>query len=494
MAKNKGTISQVWDRLFFGYSRLPKESAPLRVKRRSGILASLEEGIYSQAWITLTSGKFLTDLALHFGAAAIHLGLINAIPFLAAPAQLLGAHLVTVFGSRKKVLIPSAFITRQLWWIVLVLVFLPLSGMTKIWLFCFLFIIMHISGQVSGNAWLSWLGDLLPDNLRGRVISARNGILIFVAMGADFVVSQVREALGESHRHVYFIICLSIAAFAGLKSIFAFQNQWEPPFSPRPVPRMRSIFRQMFALIPVRRLMASLMVWNIAVGVAMAFWAPHMMVYLKMSFTTIFLYSSVVMICNFFMTRLIWGRVIDRAGTVSVVTFCASLISFIPIIWLFISPGNITLIWFEAVINGLSWSGFNVAIFNLPYFILPKENRSYFFAFLSGASGLALGVGAVLGGVIAQALSNMHLELSGMIYNNYHAVFLLSAVLRAACILLLRKVPDSRGRGMVFMLKTVGDGLVRLRSNPRLLLFSRLINNQKKREAVFNSSRTSARK
>jgi MFS family permease len=469
-----GIFNRTFDKLVFGFVRLPDHNAPARVKRRSGILASLEEGIFAQIWIIPTSGKFLIDLVLLFGAASIHLGIINAVPFLTAPAQLIGAYLVTLSGSRKRVLLPAVTISRQLWWIVLILVFLPIESGYKLWIFIALYAVMSFTGQISGNAWLSWLGDLLPDNIRGRVISTRNGILIIVGMVADFVFSQIRETLGKGSHNLYLFICLGIASFAGLKTVLAFKNQWEPPFTPSPVPMMKNILKDIFQLKAIRRLIIALMMWNIAIGVATSFWTPHMMLNLKMSFTAIFFYSSVVMIFHFIMSRGIWGPVIDRAGTVAVVSFCALLITFIPLIWLFISADYITPLWFEAVLNGLTWSGFNIAIFNLPFFILPQKNRVYYFAFLSALSGLAMGVGALAGGIIAQILEPMHVEILGMTYINYHVTFLLSAILRGICVFQLRKIPDARSKGMTYMLKVLGEILGRIITNPRLFFLSQV--------------------
>ncbi|HOE62592.1 MAG TPA: MFS transporter [Candidatus Sumerlaeota bacterium] len=462
----------VFEKLFFGFSSLPPPSAPTSVKRRSGIMACLEEGIYAQIWLTLTCGKFLVDLALLFGASAIHFSLINGLPFMAATAQLAGAYLVSRTGSRKRVIIPTAFITRQLWWLILILIIVPIENSVKIWTLIALLSFGNVLGQISGNAWLAWIGDLIPDQLRGRVISARNGILILVALAADFIFSQMREYFGSEGRVNYLLICFGVAAFFGLKSIFAFKNQWEPRPHPAPAPQLSDLIRQSFRSRPIRKLLYALLLWNSAVGVATSFWTPHMIVNLKMSFTSIFTYTMIVTICTFLMSRFVWGAVIDRAGTLTVVLFCASIITTIPIFWLFISADDLSLLWCEAVVNGMMWSGFNVAIFNLPYFLLPKENRGYFLAVLAAGSGLALGIGAVAGGVVAQIFSSLKFELFGMTYINYHITFVLSAVLRGSCLFLLRKIPDTRSRGLIFMFQVIGDGMTRVLTNPRLILTS----------------------
>lgn len=60
--------------------------------------------------------------------------------------------------------------------------------------------------HISGNASHSWLSDLLPDNLHGRVIPARNWILIIVAMVAVFLFSQLRELFKEQYKQIFFLI------------------------------------------------------------------------------------------------------------------------------------------------------------------------------------------------------------------------------------------------------------------------------------------------
>lgn len=473
-----------FQRLVFGFTAMPRKSAPVPEKRRGGIKAFYEEGVYAQIWITLTSGKYLADLALFLGAAAIHLGFINAIPFFAASAQLLGARILSRVGSRKKVLLPAAFIARESWWLILAVLFLPVPRTIKLWIFISLLMISHVAGQISGNAWLSWLSDLLPTRMRGSIIAKRNGLLILVAIGADFFFSQVRQLFGEEMRFTSIVVTITVACIFGAKSIFAFQNQWEPPGEKSVIPSLGQVWKACMKKTSVRRLMVGLTFWNLAIGVPVSFWAPHMLTNLEMSFTSIFIYSSIVTVFNFIMSRYIWGPVIDKAGTLSVIVFCSLVISVIPLFWFFITADDLTLIWFEAGLNGLMWSGFNVAAFNMPFSVLPKKKRPHYFAMLATVSGLGLGLGALMGGVIAQNLQGMKFEIMNRTYVNYHVTFLISAILRLLCVLLLRRIPDSQYRGMVFMFQTMGDGLVRLRSNPRFFFYARLNGLKKKFQAT----------
>lgn len=456
--------------------------APARIseERRRSIASLFQEGVFAQIWITLTGGKFLADLMLFFGATAIHLGLVNAIAFLAAPAQLLGAYLVLWVGSRKRVIVPSVFICRQVWWLVLVLILVPMDPKLKLWAFIGVYCVCHLSGAVAGNAWLSMLGDLVPEQLRGRVVASRNGLLVVVGVAADFLLSQLREWLGPDWRGFYLFVCVFVATVAGLRTVFIFLHQWEPPFTPPKPPGLFSILRTAFSHPGVRLLIWTISLWNFAVGIAVSFWAPHMMTYLDMPFTMILVYTLIITVGIYIMGTTIWGPVIDRAGTLPVIMTCGAIISCLPLLWLFVPPGDLRLLWLDAVLSGIAWSGFNAAIFSLPFQIIPERNRGFYFAVLSGFNGLALGLGALAGGVVAEYLTPMSVQLGKMTYINYHVTFLLSAVLRMAALFALRRVPDVRGRGMTFMLQAVGDGVQKLMTNPRFVLFVPRLSSRKR--------------
>ena len=452
----------------------PKRKEPARralsLQRRKSITLLFEEGVFAQIWITLTSGKFLTDMALFLGASAIHLGIINAIPFLVAPAQWLGAWLVAWLGSRMRIIIPTALVCRQIWWGVLLLILIPISPVHKLWAFIGIYAICHLAGAINGNAWISLIADLIPTSIRGRVVASRNGLLLLVGVSADFAISQLRESLGPEGRKLYLSVCILVATLAGLRTIFIFRRQWEPPCPKLRPPRFWRTLRRSFAHRGVRTLIISISMWNFAIGTAIAFWSPHMMNYLHLSFVQILIYTAIITALSFVMGNAVWGPVIDRAGALHVILACGAAISCIPFLYFFITPKHLLLYWVEACISGVFWSGFNAAIFNLPFQIIPEKNRSFYFAVLTGINGLALGVGSIAGGFLAEALKSFHFVLGGIHYYNYHATFLLSGVLRWGALLFLRRAPDSRSRGLIYTLQAVGDGVQKLMTSPRLIL------------------------
>ncbi len=453
--------------------RLPHPDAPQTRKRRSGIKVSFLEGSWAQIFITLTSGKFLTDLLLHFGATPAVLGVGSSIQPFTSTLQLAGAYLSNAAGSRKKVIVPACLVCRQAWWLVLPLLFLDLPQSTKVAIFLCVYFVSMVADAIIANIWMSWTADLVPDAVRGKVMGLRNALMLGIAIFADFGISKLRETLGLDGRATYLAVCFATAAAAGLVTAQLFRRQWEPPMRRHAPPPLREIFAEAFAHPGARKLITARVCWNVAVGVAVAFWTPFMMKNLELPFTTIAIYNLIVQGLTVVLGALLWGPVIDRAGTVPVIMINGFVIGLMPFLYLVATPEDLTCYWVDAVLTGICWSGFNAAIFNLPFQVLPEERRDFHLAAMNAIAGTVLGASAVLGGVIASALEPIHIEFSGRTFGNFHVMFVISGVLRLSALVALARVPDIRGRGIAFTLFEIGSNMKELVTNPRMVLVRR---------------------
>ncbi|MDX2175493.1 MAG: MFS transporter [Candidatus Sumerlaeia bacterium] len=454
--------------LFFG--RATPEDAPVAVHRRNGIAISFLEGAWAQVWITLTAGKFLVDLIRHLGGGDLEIALISAVPFLFGPAQLLGAYLCTHFGSRKKVILVSAFINRQIWWLAVPLILLPLDSSVRFGLFFLMYLVSQFAGQITNNTWLSWTADLLPTQLRGRIIGARNALILGIATLADFGASAVRDGFGEAGRTAALALIFGVAAFAALVSVNLFRRQWEPPLASRELPPLRKILGACWRNADVKRLQTAVLLWSFAVGVGGPFFTPFMMDDLELSFIMILWYTLIVSGLSMLMNAFFWGHIVDKAGTLPVLLGNGLVIGCLPLLYLFITPEDLSLYWFDAVVTGIAWSGFNVALFNLPLQVVPLRDRAYYLAITSMVGGIGMGAGNVLGGFVANAIGGSTLDLFGYAWNNYQVMFILTTVLRYGALLLFLRVPDRRNRGMFVFMQELGEGVQRLVTAPRSLL------------------------
>lgn len=469
-----------------GVVRLPPDHAPISEKRRRGIAASYEEGFYAWFFIRLTDGKYLTELVHRLGGSDSFLGVIGAIPRLVMPLQLVGAYLTTMVGSRKKVLLAASLVARQVWWLAPVLLVAPLEPDLRLALFFAMFLVSKLADAVIGNAWNSWMADLIPPRVRGRVIAMRNAMMLVCAVFADFIFSRLHDLMGEERRDLFLLITFIVAPLAGLKTYFIFRQQWEPPLPHTPTrPPIREVLRDFWTRLPMRRYLLANSIWSLGVGVPMSFWSAHMLYNLKLSFTTVLIFNVLDTCVRFIFSIAIWGRVIDRAGPMPVLKWCGAFICTLPLYYLFITPDNLALYWADAVGNAIFWSGFEAAMWGLPLRLVPEKNRDYYLAVGNSLSGLSVGLGALFGSQIAGHFAGFRTTIAGIDYVNYHILFITSSAIRVIGLVLLSQIHDPGSRGVRFMMTQMGDGLAQMAKNPFEVVMGPL---------VGSLSRTSRRK
>jgi MFS family permease len=169
--------------------------------------------------------------------------------------------------------------------------------------------------------------------------------------------------------------------------------------------------------------------WNVAVGLSAAFFAPHMLLNLKMSFFQIGLYSCATALVAVASSR-VWGRYIDRFGSKPILNICAFGISLVPLIWIFPDQHSTWILIPEAIYSGLLWAGFNLAAFTLPLDRSPQVNRTVYLAMFAAVTGLSFFLASIAAGYFAEILSDWSWVSGGIILINYHMLFIASAIVR----------------------------------------------------------------
>ncbi len=386
------------------------------------------EGAYANVFIVMTGGAFLTGMAILLGANDFELGLLAAVPFAMQSTQLLSPYLFTdPVKSRARVTTILA-ISRLLW-----LTVIPLLLLKGVWRLNVLIGIVSISSlltMVSTPVWLAWMAEVIPKRIRGRFFSQRNA-----AVAATTIASMVCGSLildwfrWHNNEAIGFIAIMLVAALGGLLAIRAMGR-----ISNVPRKDEAEISHRIDILAPIRdhsfrKMLSVFVVWNIAIGLSAAFFAPHMLLNLKMSFFQIGLYSSATALVAVVSSR-IWGKLVDRFGSKPILTICALGISLIPIIWLFLTENSLWILIPESIYSGLLWAGFNLAAFTLPIDRSSNANRTVYLSVFATVTGLAFFIASIAGGFAAESLSDWSFILSGTTLINYHLLFIGSAVIR----------------------------------------------------------------
>jgi MFS family permease len=209
-----------------------------------------------------------------------------------------------------------------------------------------------------------------------------------------------------------------------------------------------------------RNLLKTFFVWNFAIGISAAFFAPHMINNLEMSFTLISIYSSIAALVAIALNKP-WGVLIDRFGCRPVVIICCFAISFVPLIWLLPAKNTIWILIPEVVFSGAFWSGFNLAAFNMPIAYSPREDRIIYLGVFSVLTGLGFFIASILGGLLAHIWVNFEFHVGSYDIINYHLLFVLSGVLRFLAAAWISSLKEPGSKGIPIMVQFMGYSVLR---------------------------------
>ncbi len=435
-------------------------------RRASSVRAPLAavsiEGGLATVFIILTGGAYITGLALLWGANDFEIGLLAAIPFLAQFAQLPAAVWIDRTGLRKSITVWSAVAARQSWWLLVPLLFLPAGWRLEFLIGVVIFSAFSI--MISTVGWLAWVADLVPDRIRGRYFGMRSvsvavSTLIATISGGiilDHFRGRGEESLG------FAIIIAAGCAFALAASILL----GKVPDRSRDQIRVRTNWQSFLEPLKdpkFRRVLKVFSMWNFAIGTSAAFFAPHMLTNLRMSFTQISLYSSAAALVAIGLNRP-WGAVIDRFGCKPVITFCAFGIAFIPTVWVFPRPDFLWVLIPEVFFSAILWAGFNLAAFNMPIAFSPKNHRTIYLAVFAVVTGFAFFAASLIGGTIAEALSGLHWKVGPQTIVNYHVLFVLSTVLRLLTAFMVMSFHEPNETRLPVLMQFIGYSVLKFLS------------------------------
>ncbi len=429
-------------------------------------LSSVEGG-FAQVHQILTSGIFLTVLALSMGAQLWHLGLLAAVPHLTQVFQLFGAYLVEATGRRKLIAVLCASLSRSLWILLPLLYFIDNPATAVKW-FLLLNVLASCMELMANNAWTTWMADLIPERIRGRYFGFRQGILARVTIGASLIGGIWLEwgggALGQP---AALTVILALAALGGIISVVLLNRQPDIPRPPeRVAPKVKELLLSPVRNTQFRRALEFFLLWNVAIGFTAAFFNVHMIQQLQMSFITIGIFQSLKPSIGIFLFKR-WGRILDQFQVRSVLLVTGIMIATLPLIWLLPTRGHIGWLWVVALISGLAWTGFTLSVYTYPMQLSPRIGRSYYLAYFSIISGLGFILASLAGGWVAQNLADWKLLLGGRTFMVFHLMFVISAVIRLISLTLLFRLRDMRTPGTLALINHIGGELWRMGAQGR---------------------------
>ena len=409
------------------------ESPRQKILIRKTLKNSVFDGACHSAMLGLTQ-SYVVPFALALKATTAQVGLLSSIPSLTmALSQLAVPRLIKRAGSRKRLILPVVLM-HALMWIPVLLVPYLFPGDKVGWLIG-LMTLSAVFGSLALPAWGSMMADLVPEDTRGRYFSRRSRICDLTMLVVSFVAGGILQWTTGSP-FLGFSIIFAGAVLSRLTSWYFLSRMHEPSLK-EPTNNHDSLLSTIRKLRSsnLGRFITYVSLINFATSLAGPFFAVYMLRDLKFDYLTYVAITATATIASVtFLTR--WGKRADRAGNLKVMRITSCVIPMLPLLWL-VSKEIYYLIPVQ-ILAGFAWSGFTLTSSNFLYDASPQGNRTQSIAIFNAVNGMAICLGALMGGFLAPRLP----QLLG---NSLLCLFLISGVLRGfVVILLLRKISEVR--------------------------------------------------
>lgn len=412
-------------------------------KFKKSLNISYYKGMFGCIMTGLTQDYF-APLLLFLGGSVQSVGFMNGSFNLAASlVQLTSADLAEKFKSRKKLI--GIFIFLQ----IFVLCFLGWMAWNQVksQAFVIVSIVMFTSlGALTNPAWVSLITDLVSPYQRGSYFGWRMRNLGLVTVLAAFISGAILHYFAKINLALGFCLIFMLAALARLVSFIILKRIEEPRL--KYDQENYFTFIQFFSRVKESNFVKFVLyvaAMNFAVNLAAPFFTVFMIKDLGFNYILYTVVNMTAPLTLYLVVRR-WGRHADKVGNLKIVHITGKMIAFIPLLWM-ISQHPFFLISAE-ILSGFLWAGFNLCSANFIYDACSPQKRTRCIAYFSVVNGVALALGALIGGSLVGHLP----PLKGY---QILSLFLISSVLRLTVswigplfIKEVRSVEKVRGRAL----------------------------------------------
>lgn len=412
------------------------------------------DGVFSNIMVTTTTGVFLTGFALALGLDNIQIGIMASLPAFANLFQIFGSYFVQKTGGARQICLVSVFSNRILWILVAALPLFNLifnfSDNLMILLFLIGIALASVFTAVSSVSWMSWISEIIEEDQRGKFFGRRNMILgiagiITGLLGGFFI--DFWEIFFPQNEAAGFSILILVGVFFGFlswrmlnkTSAGNITEDIDTAVKKERSDSFLSALKKSLQDKTFRDFLVFGMLWGFAVGLSSPFFNVYMIETLEINFSQIALFG-VISGCTNAIGMQLWGSVIDRIGTRTLLYVTSFGGSITPLLWIFTSPTNHLILWPVHLLTGLVWSGIGLATSLLLMQLVRRKYKSIYFAMFAALTGVTTALAPIIGGYIAGAVSEFRLNLGIFSLEGLQFIFLLTGLLRMGTLGYLRRV------------------------------------------------------
>lgn len=366
----------------------------------------------------------MAAFALALGANNLQVGLLAALPFLTQLVQIPAILTIERFRKRKAIGVPALLMAQLLWVAIGAVPFLlDTPGAAAVAIVIGLTAARGLFFPVWTTVVSSWTRDLVPQQILGSYFGQRLAIItlamIVVGLGGSFFVIWWEGSVSPERAILaYSFLLIGGGLLFGLTAPGSALKVKEP-LMPSATESSRSTLGILAEPLRDRNfshLIRFLFLWSLASNLAIPFFAVYMLSVLGLSLPVVIGFTILSQISNVLFLR-VWGPMADRAGSKTVLSLCASLYLLVILGWLFTTdPASHFFVYpLLAIIHifaGIAAAGVTLTTNILAFKIAPAEKATAFVGLASIATNMGAGIGPILGGFIADFLTESSLNLT----------------------------------------------------------------------------------
>ncbi|NSW89130.1 MAG: MFS transporter [Firmicutes bacterium] len=396
-----------------------------RYKKRSRVQKLfILDGVVINAAIVLTSGIFLSGYIVLLGGSDFLTGLLNNSLGWASVVALASSLLFERMKRRKKIIITFNILSRLL---VCSTIFLPLIIYNnKITLF--VLTIMVITGNIlwsffsTGN--VVWMMNTVPKDTRKEFIYARMFWLRISFTLFTIVMGFILDALNKSYVG-FFIVFVTSLVLSIIDAVILI-NIEEPENSVNGNKRVNS--KQIFEPWEnkeYRQYLIFVLLFYLGLFTSVSYTPLYLIRYMEFDYKFI---SSITVLSYIFMivSTNFWSKIEWKKGIKFVLRVGAFFIIAEVLVYAFLTKQTYFLLFIASIMSGIGNGGFNVALLNYRYDLMPEDNRTIYESWFGAVYGLGTILAPVLGGYLLGHLPLISNAVSQ--YGNFQLLYLITFI------------------------------------------------------------------
>ncbi|MFW9829951.1 MAG: MFS transporter [Candidatus Thorarchaeota archaeon] len=394
-------------------------------------------GVFSSALVD----NYIVPFSISINLSPFQVGILTSLGNLISPlGQIIGSRRIES-KPRRKVLLTGILGQASIWPLFLLIAVLFQFFFVQSyfsWILIIVFIIYMLFAGVMTPPWFSLMGDIVPEDYRGRYFAKRNLITQLIAFLGIILLSFILDWFASNQAiYIGFTFIFIFGLVSRLISAFLFTKHYYPPliFEKTDHIKISNLFKE-FPKSNFGRFTLFVSLLTLGQWIAKPFFSVYMLTQLKFDYS-LFIFINLSSTLIGLITFPLLGKFSDKFGNVRLIQMGSMIIPFLPFFWIiYKTPLHIFL--GIQILSGIAWTAYNLATANFIYDNITSKRRGSMIAIYNFLIGIATLIGGFLGSFIISFIPIRFM-------NSFHFIFLLSGVLRMiVVVVLLRKIKEVR--------------------------------------------------